>query len=85
MRFGHHTRMLELQIATFISESDFSEKIIVSFCTHEGGGEGRIMKDISKMCPGATLLDGFVVYGSGTGDTQTKISTWLRKIGISSM
>jgi flavodoxin len=54
----------------------------VPFCTHGSGGQARVLKDITKQCPGATVLDGFEIYGSGSGDTQAKISAWLRKIGV---
>lgn len=69
-------------IATFLSAHDWSGKTVVPFCTHGGGGQARVIKDIGKLCPGATVLDGFDVYGSGSGDTQAKISAWLRKIAV---
>lgn len=69
-------------VATFLSAHDWSGKTVVPFCTHGGGGQARVLKDIAKLCPSATILDGFEVYGSGSGDTQAKISAWLRKIGV---
>lgn len=69
-------------VATFLSECDLSGKTLVPFCTHGGGGPGRIAKDIAKLCPRSTVLDGFEVYGGGTGSTQSSVSAWLRRIGI---
>ncbi|AKN30049.1 flavodoxin [Clostridium carboxidivorans P7] len=70
-------------IATFLSDHDWSGKTIVPFCTHGGGGQAQVIKDIAKLCPGAAVLDGFDVYGSGSaGDTQAQISAWLHKISV---
>lgn len=69
-------------VATFLSEYDFSEKTIVPFCSHGGGGQGKIVKDIAKLCPKSKVLDIFAIYGGGTGDIQAKVSEWLRKLGF---
>ena len=69
-------------VATFLSEYDLSGKTIVPFCTHGGGGLGKIGKDIAKLSPRSTTLRSFEVYGSGTGNTQSEVSAWLRKIGV---
>ena len=69
-------------VATFLSTYDLSEKTVVPFCTHGGGGLGRIGRDISKLCSHSTVLDSFEIYGSGTGNVQSQVSAWLRKIGM---
>jgi flavodoxin len=69
-------------VTTFLSEYDLSGKTIVPFCTHGGGGLGRIGKDIAKLCPQSTILSSFEIYGSGAGNAQTKVSAWLRKVGM---
>ena len=72
-------------VATFLSEYDFSGKTIVPFCTHGGGGKGRMIRDIVKLCPKSTILEEFVIYGSGAGDAQANVSQWLLKIGITQL
>ena len=67
-------------VATFLSEYDLSGKTIVPFCTHGGGGLGRIGRDIAKLCPQSTVLSSFEIYGSGRGNAQAKVSAWLRNI-----
>jgi flavodoxin len=67
-------------VATFLSDCDVSGKTIVPFCTHGGGGLGRIAQDIAKLCPRSTVLSSFTVYGSGTGNVQAEVSAWLRKV-----
>jgi flavodoxin len=69
-------------VATFLSAYDLSGKAIVPFCTHGGGGLGRISQDIAKLCPQSTLLSSFEIYGSGMRNAQAQVSAWLRKVGI---
>ncbi len=69
-------------VTTFLSEYDFSGKTIVPFCTHGGGGLGRIEKDIARLCPQSTTLSSFEIYGSGTENAQARVSAWLRTIKI---
>ena len=71
-------------VATFLSAYDLSGKTIAPFCTHGGGGLGRIEKDIAKLCPQSTVLSCLEISGSDAGSAQAKISTWLRTIGITS-
>jgi flavodoxin len=70
-------------VATFLSEHDFAGKTIAPFCTHGGGGLGRVAKDIAKLCPRSTMLSSFEVYGSGRGNVQAAVSAWLRQVGMS--
>ena len=69
-------------VATFLSAYDLSGKTIVPFCTHGGGGLGRIGKDIAKLCPQSTILSSFEIYGSGKGNAQAEVSAWLSKVGM---
>lgn len=69
-------------VATFLSKYDLSGKTIVPFCTHGGGGMGRMIQDIIKLCPHSTILSGFEIYGSSVGNAEVKISEWLNKRGI---
>ncbi|MPM00981.1 hypothetical protein SDC9_47218 [bioreactor metagenome] len=69
-------------VATFLSSHDWSGKTVVPFCTHGGGGQENVLRDIARLCPQAAILGGFEVYGGGSGDTQAKISAWLRRIGV---
>jgi len=69
-------------VATFLSQNDLSGKNIAPFCTHGGGGLGKVAKDIAKLCPGSTILDSFEIYGDGGGAAQAKLSAWLEKIKV---
>lgn len=69
-------------VRTFLSENDFSGKTIVPFCTHLGSGLGISIKDIRKLCPESTLLEGISVWGNDTKNSHSRISQWLKKINI---
>ena len=69
-------------VKTFLLEYDFSGKTVVPFCTHGGGGLGRSVKDISRLCPKSTLLDSFAILGTNVKTAQNEVSEWLRKIKI---
>jgi flavodoxin len=69
-------------VRTFLSEYDFSGKSIVPFCTHEGTGLGRSVKDIAKLCSRSTLLDGVAIRGGEVRTAQNRVGEWLTKIKI---
>lgn len=73
---------IPMSIATFLSEYDFSGKIIAPFCTNEGSGLGRSVTDIKELCPRSTVLDGLAVRGSGVRKAQEEVYRWLAKLGI---
>ncbi len=71
-------------VATFLEENDLSGKTIIPFCTHGGGGRGRIEKDIAKLCPQSTVMPVFAIYGSGGRDVESQVSAWLESLGFTS-
>lgn len=73
---------MPMAVFTFLEGYDFSGKTIVPFCTHEGSGLGRSVKDITRLCPQSTILDGFAVRGRDVKNAQNKVSEWLCKIGM---
>jgi flavodoxin len=69
-------------IKTFLSEYDVSGKTIIPFCTQGGGGPGRSVADIAKLCPKSTVLEGIVILGNDAKAASTQVAEWLRKIKI---
>lgn len=69
-------------VATFLSMHDLSEKTIIPFATHGGGGEARCLTDISKMSSQATVLEGIALYGSQAETASNRILLWLRELKI---
>lgn len=68
-------------VATFLSMNDFSGKTVVPFCTHGGGGLGRIQRDIQKMAQGASVLDALALYENDINGAGTKIDAWRKTWG----
>lgn len=73
---------LPMALFTFLESYDFAGKTIVPFCTHEGTGLGRGPSDIAKLCPTATLLDGFAVRGGSAASAQGNVDKWLKNINL---
>ena len=69
-------------VFTFLSQYDFSGKTIIPFCTHGGGGIGRSIDEIKKLCPKSKLLEGFETPGSNVKSAKNEVYQWLKKIKI---
>ena len=62
-------------IRTFLSNNDFSNKTIIPFCTHGGGGASSTYTDIKKLCPNSTVKEGYTSYGDSSKIEEIK--KWL--------
>ncbi|MFW9842973.1 MAG: flavodoxin [Candidatus Thorarchaeota archaeon] len=71
-------------VTTFLSENDLSGKTVIPFVTHGGGGVAHCITDIERLVPDSTVLEGFVISGSRTGNAKSKLQEWLEKIQIPS-
>ena len=67
---------------TFLEKYDFSGKTIIPFCTHEGSRLGRSVRDITRLCPKSTVLEGLAVRGSSVKSARDDVAGWLRKLGM---
>ena len=54
---------LPMAVYTFLEGGDFSGKIIIPFCTHEGSGDAGTVRRIQSVCPKATVLKAFSMRG----------------------
>jgi len=65
-------------VLSFLRAVNLSGKTVIPFCTHGGGGLGRMEIEIAKECPGVKLLTGF----AGTGSfTAGEVTAWLEALG----
>jgi flavodoxin len=74
---------IPMGVFAFLETYDFTGRTIAPFCTHEGSGLGRSVKDIKKLCPGANVLDGLAIRGSSVHKAQNDVSAWLHTLGVS--
>lgn len=70
---------LPTALFTFLESYSFAGKTLVPFCTHEGTGLGRGPADVARLCPGATVLEGFAVRGGSAASAQGSVDRWLSK------
>ena len=58
---GYPNRWGDLPIAvyTFLENNDFSDKMIIAFCTHAGSGLSNTVITVASKCPQSTVLNGF--------------------------
>ncbi len=61
-------------VLSFLRTADLSGKTIIPFCTHGGGGFGRMIEDYKKECKNSIIKDGIALKGNYSFD---ELKTWL--------
>ena len=61
-------------VLSFLRTADLSGKTIIPFCTHGGGGFGRMIEDYKKECKNSIIRDGIALKGDYSFD---ELKTWL--------
>jgi flavodoxin len=69
-------------VTTFLTGFDLSGKTVVPFCTHGGGRQANLFKDITRLCPNSTVQKGFVVDGTVARRAKPDIKKWLQELKI---
>ena len=69
-------------VATFLSQTDLHDKIIMPFSTHGGGGKGHADRDIKNLCKGAEVKDMFTAYEGGGRLAKRDIGKWIDESGL---
>ena len=67
---------------TFFKQVDLSGKTIIPFTTHEGSGLGFCVDDVKEAYPGATVLDGFSIYGHDVRAGKERVEQWLKNLNL---
>lgn len=67
-------------LASFLWEWMPTDKMIVPFCTHGGGGAGHIAHDIADYCIGCNMLPLLSIYGDGGPEAEKEVGLWLKRI-----
>ena len=71
-----------MAIATFLEGYDLSNKTVIPFCTHGGGGVGEAFAYVEKLSPRSSHLEGFVTNGARASRTELDVKHWLENIGV---
>ena len=71
---------MPMAVRTFLEEYDFSGKMIVPFCTHEGSGLGSSVRDIVNFCPSAELAGAIAFHGSNVKNARKEVESWIQEL-----
>lgn len=61
-------------VRSFLRTVDLSGKTIIPFCTHGGGGFGRMIEDYKEECRHSIIKDGIALKGDYSFD---ELKAWL--------
>ena len=64
-------------VMSFLKQHDFTDKIVIPFCTHGGGGFCQIENDIAKECLKSIIIPGIAVNGTVAPE---EVTSWLKTI-----
>lgn len=74
---------MPMPVYTFIEQHDWSHKIVLPFCTHEGSGLSDTQRRIAAACEGATVGAGLALRGAAAQHSQPQVrktvASWLEK------
>lgn len=68
---------MPMAVHTFLESYDFSGKTIIPFCTHEGSGLGASVKNITKLCPKADVVNAISFRGGNVRNARGEVENWL--------
>ena len=77
LAYPNYWSTMPMQMYTFLEHFDFSGKMILPLCTHEGGGMGGSEKDIKCLCPDAIVGKGLALRGGRVEQAEPEIRVWL--------
>ena len=66
-------------VLSFLRQAALSGKTIAPFCTHGGGGFGKMTEDIGKECPQSVVLPGLAAKYGFSADA---VADWLKETGL---
>lgn len=77
--FPNYWSTMPMAVFTFLEHFDLKDKVIKPFCTHEGSGMGRSVKDIEMLCPGTRVERGLAIYGGSVLQSKKEIEKWIEE------
>ncbi len=67
-------------VTAFLREMMPTDKTIIPFCTHGGGGEGEIAQVVRSHCIGCDVLPLLSIQEDGGAQAETLVAQWLKRI-----
>lgn len=69
-------------VISFLHEVMPTDKTIVPFCTHGGGGAGHIAHDVRTYCIGCDVLTLLAVQSDGGTQAERQVEQWLKHLNV---
>lgn len=75
---------MPMPVYTFLEKHDWTGKVVIPFCTHEGSGLSSTESYIAKACKGATVAKGLAVRGETAQNNREQarksVNSWIEKL-----
>jgi len=68
-------------VTAFLREMMPTDKTIMPFCTHGGGGEGEIARVVRSYCIGCDVLPILAIQENGGAAAEMLVEQWLKRVG----
>ena len=82
LAFPNWWTTMPMALFTFLESYDFTGKKICPLITHGGSGFSNSLRDIARLCPGATIKEGLAIHGDDVGKSDKVLENWVKKLGI---
>ena len=69
---------IPMAVCSFLESYDFSGKTIIPFCSHGGGGIGRSVDTIKKICPKTKVENAIALYGGSVNASKQEVKDWIK-------
>ncbi len=69
-------------VAAFLYQQMPTEKVVVPFCTHGGGGAANIPRDIASYCLGCDVLPTLALRDGDEAFWNALLTDWLKRIAL---
>lgn len=76
----HYT--IPMALFTFFDRYKFAGKTVIPFSTHLGSHLGGGPRDIARLCPQATILEGLAIRGPKAAESREEVRQWLGGLEI---
>ena len=73
---------MPMPVFTFLEEYDFSGKTVIPFTTYGNGVWGKSVNSIQEMLPESVILDGLAIQEHELQNAPSKVSEWLKELGM---
>lgn len=80
--YPNYCGTMPMAVYTFLEGCDLSGMTIHPFCTHEGSGLSRTVKDVARAAKGAHVTEGLAIRGSGVDGSEKAISKWVDEVRL---